>query len=91
MQTKRKLVGEYHMPNGRKYQIVDTGEPYKLGYPEINSGTTHLTSNTGIAILSKLDSGTWAYISTAETIEDAKETIGMFSRIRNNIDQFKVK
>lgn len=43
------ILGEYDMPNGRSYRIVDTRTPYKLCYPEINSGATHLTVNTGFS------------------------------------------
>ena len=67
--------------NNRYYRIIDTGKPYKRGYPEINDGATHLTMNTGFRIQSFLTKS-WGNICSSESFEDAAETILMFGRVR---------
>jgi len=61
--------------NGRVYKIVNTGEPYELGYPEINEGAKHLTENTGFKVMCKLPDGNWSYICSCESKENAKRFI----------------
>lgn len=67
--------------NNRYYRIVNTGKPYKLGYPEINEGAEHFTMSTGYRIESFLTES-WGNIVSAETFEAAAETILMFDRQR---------
>lgn len=74
---------DVYLINNRFYRIVDTGKPYKLGYPEINEGATHHTMSTGFMIQSFLTKS-WGNISSCETFEDAAETILLFGRLRPN-------
>lgn len=86
----------YHV-NNRYYRIIDTGKPYKLGYPEINEGADHLTMNTGFRIQSFLTKS-WGNIGSSETFEDAAATILLFGCKRvplghatKSLEEFVVK
>lgn len=96
MKPELPVLKMYMLPNGRRYRILDTGEPYRKGYPEINEpdwkdeNDMNLTANTGYMIQvydpKNYPSTPWMYISTGETLEDAIMTIGMFGRTRNRKD-----
>lgn len=91
IQEPHKLVHELELPDKRRYRVLDTCQPYKKGYPDDNEAE-FLTAVSGFMIQTFLEKSfpdsPWMYIATAETIEAALLTIGMYARTR---DMDKIK